>query len=75
MDLSNNFTKIPNMLLEAIMSSQLTAQELTVLLAVIRMTYGYHKKSETLPLGRLSAMVGRSPSQISKAVSSLSQSI
>jgi phage replication O-like protein O len=46
--LENGFTRICNELLEALCKSDFTATELKVCLAVIRLTYGFQKKSSQI---------------------------
>ena len=46
--LENGYTRIANELLEAAMSHSLTLRQLRVLLAVIRKTYGFNKKSDVI---------------------------
>ena len=47
-DLKNEFTKVPNILLEKLASSKLNGTQLRILNIVIRYTYGFHMDSHEL---------------------------
>ena len=69
--LEDGYTRIANELYEAIVASPLSARELKVVLAVIRKTYGYGKKSDPISLSQLSEITGLDRSHCGKAVRSL----
>lgn len=48
--MNTSFTQIPNELLDCLVSSRLRPAEKSILLLVIRQTYGYHKKSDRISL-------------------------
>lgn len=47
-DCDNGYTRIANELLEALLLADLTKNQIRVVLAVVRKTYGYHKKSDRI---------------------------
>lgn len=57
-DLDDGYTRIANELLEAVMSADLTARQLKVVLAIIRKTYGFGKKLDRITNTQISAMTG-----------------
>ena len=54
----NGYTRIANELLDALIRSRVPGQELRVLLAVIRKTYGFGKKEDRISYGQLAKMTG-----------------
>jgi phage replication O-like protein O len=67
----NGYVPIANELLEAIYKTDMTRNELRVLLCVIRYTYGYNAKSERLSLGFISSETGLAKSRVSEALNGL----
>lgn len=57
-DTDNGYTRIANELLEAVMSADLTARQLKVVLAVIRKTYGFGKKLDRITNTQIAAITG-----------------
>lgn len=57
-DTDDGFTRIANELLEAVMSADLTARQLKVILAVIRKTYGFGKKLDRITNTQIACMTG-----------------
>lgn len=57
-DTDDGFTRIANELLEAVMSADLTARQLKVILAVIRKTYGFGKKLDRITNTQIAAITG-----------------
>lgn len=57
-DTDDGYTRIANELLEAVMSSDLTARQLKVVLAVIRKTYGFGKKLDRITNTQIAAITG-----------------
>lgn len=57
-DTDDGFTRIANELLEAVMSADLTARQLKVVLAVIRKTYGFGKKLDRITNTQIAAITG-----------------
>lgn len=69
---NKGFTKFPNLLLEKLMTTDLTARELKVLLSVIRYTFGYHVEGgDRFSVTRLSELTGINRSNVSRALKSL----
>lgn len=54
----NGYTKIANELLEKLLLLRLPGNELRVCLAVIRLTYGYGKKSDAISYGQIAKAIG-----------------
>lgn len=48
-DIDDGYTRFANELLEAIASADLTARQLKVMLAYVRKTYGFNKKTDRIP--------------------------
>lgn len=69
--LRSNYTKIPNLLLEKLYSSDLTSRELKVCLLILRETFGWQKDSAPMTRKIISLKTGIHLSHVSKIVSSL----
>lgn len=54
----NGYTRIANNLLEAILGSKLTQNQMLITLAVIRKTYGYNKKNDWVSNSQLAELTG-----------------
>ncbi|MHB1176097.1 MAG: replication protein [Sulfuriferula sp.] len=67
----DGFTRIANELLDAIVQFDFSKRQYAVVLAVIRMTYGYNKKSDALSIWQIAGMTNIDRSHASKAVSEL----
>ena len=52
----NGYTKIANELLEAMIRTRIPGQEMRVMLAVLRFTYGYGKKQDQISYGQIAKM-------------------
>jgi len=52
------YTPIPNLLLEGIIKTKLSGTEISVILAVVRKTYGWHKTSDYISASQISSMTG-----------------
>lgn len=57
-DTDNGYTRIANELLEAVIGSGLTQNQLLITLAVIRKTYGYNKTADWVGNAQLSELTG-----------------
>jgi len=57
-DTDDGYTRIANELLEAVMSADLTARQLKIVLAVIRKTYGFGKKLDRITNTQIAAITG-----------------
>ena len=57
-DTDDGYTRIANELLEAVMSADLTARQLKVVLAVIRKTYGFGKKFDRITNTQIASITG-----------------
>lgn len=53
-DIDDGYTRFANELLEAIASADLTARQLKVMLAYVRKTYGFNKKTDRILLWLIS---------------------
>jgi len=67
----NGYTKIANELLDAVICFPFTRREYKIVLAVIRMTYGYNKTSDFITNWRLHKMTGISNQHVSNTLKSL----
>ena len=70
-DLDDGFTRIANELLEAVMHAGLSQHQLLVLMAVMRKTYGFNKKSDWVSNEQISVLTGILPHKCSAAKSAL----
>lgn len=66
-DTDNGFTRIANELLEAIASADLTARQLKLMLAYVRKTYGFNKKSDRIADEQIAQLTGLSRQNVNKA--------
>lgn len=66
-DLDDGYTRIANELLEAIASADLTARQLKLMLAYIRKTYGFNKKSDRIADEQIAQITGISRQNVNKA--------
>ncbi|MBD9419834.1 replication protein [Achromobacter sp. ACM04] len=64
-------TRLANELLEAMCLAGFSARQWAIVMAVVRKTYGYGKKSDDISLGQLSSMTGIAKPHASRAVNSL----
>lgn len=53
---NGNYTRIANAILDSLVSAPISTSELRIVLAVIRKTYGYQKKEDSLSLSQLCEM-------------------
>lgn len=70
-NLEDGYTKINNQILDDLMAASLTAAQFKIVLAVIRKTYGYNKKSDKISGSQLAGMVDLSKPKVAKALSAL----
>lgn len=70
-DLDDGFTRIANELLEAVMHAGLSQHQLLVLMAIMRKTYGFNKKSDWVSNEQLSDMTGLAATRCSTAKNEL----
>lgn len=66
-DTDNGYTRIANELLEAIASADLTARQLKLMLAYVRKTYGFNKKSDRIADDQIAQITGLSRQNVNKA--------
>lgn len=67
----DGYTPIANELLEAILLYNFTARQITIILALCRMTYGYSKKSDALSGWQIAKMTNIDRSHVSKTLEEL----
>lgn len=70
-NLDNGYLRISNELLEAIVLFDFTSRQLKVLLSLIRVTYGFNKKQDSISGWQLSKMTNISQQNISKTLKEL----
>lgn len=66
-ELDDGYTRIANELLESIASADLTARQLKLMLAYIRKTYGFNKKSDRIADEQIAQITGLSRQNVNKA--------
>ncbi|MEI7410092.1 replication protein [Pectobacterium aroidearum] len=66
-DIDDGYTRIANEMLEAIASADLTARQLKVMLAYVRKTYGFNKKTDRIADEQISQVTGLSRQNVNKA--------
>jgi len=69
----NGFTRLANELLEALARTRLAGQEYQTLLAIVRKTYGFGKKSDEISYGQLSQMTGINRPRLVSLIQSLKE--
>jgi phage replication O-like protein O len=67
----DGYTKFANELLEALARNRFPGQEYQIMLAVLRLTDGYHKDADTISYGQLSKMTGIDRRKVISLVQSL----
>lgn len=71
--LENGYTRIADELLEALCRAQLTARQYSVVLALVRKTYGYGKKRDQLSASQLEELTGIARSKIPAVLTELAR--
>ena len=66
-DFDDGYTRFANELLEAIASADLTARQLKVMLAYVRKTYGFNKKTDRIADEQIAQLTGLSRQNVNKA--------
>ena len=66
-DIDDGYTRIANELLESIASADLTARQIKLLLAYVRKTYGFNKKSDRIADEQIAELTGLSRQNVNKA--------
>ena len=69
--LENNFTQVPNEILEALARTHLSPNESKIVFLVIRKTYGWHKKSDWIALSQIEKGTGIARSNVCRYIKSL----
>ncbi len=69
--MEDGYTRIANELLEQVMSAPLTLREMRVVMAVIRLTYGWNRKQARVTGGLLAKLTGLPATKASQALSAL----
>ena len=69
--LEHGYTRIVNALLEALMRYPFSGGELRVIIAVIRLTYGWRKKSAPISTGQIARMTGMSHRHVKRLIADL----
>lgn len=70
-DCDDGYTRIANELLEAALCTELTVRQLKIVLAVIRKTYGFNKKTDRITNTQIEKMTGIHHTHICKAKNEL----
>ena len=66
-DIDDGYTRFANELLEAIASADLTVRQLKVMLAYVRKTYGFNKKTDRIADEQIAQLTGLSRQNVNKA--------
>jgi phage replication O-like protein O len=69
--LEDGFTRLANDLLDALVRAGLTARQWTVVMALVRKTYGFNKREDDIGLSQLVAMTGLDKANISRTLREL----
>lgn len=72
-NMSKGFTRVPNSILQTLMSGDLSKNELQILSVVLRMTIGFNRESAPISLGVIQNLTGIQSSRISAALNTLSE--
>jgi len=67
----DNYTKVPNEILEALARINLSSYEVRILLFIIRKTNGWQKKTDWISLSQLSQGTGIHKSHVCRTIKSL----
>lgn len=70
-DCKDGYTRIANELLDAVLSAELTARQLKIVMAVIRKTYGFNKKSDRITNTQIADITGIHHTHVCKAKNEL----
>jgi len=73
MNMNRNFTRIPNDVLEALCTLNVSGNEMRILLYIIRRTYGFNRDFAEIPLSEIASAVGMLASHVSRALKKLSE--
>ena len=71
--LEDGHTRIANELLEALLLARLTSRQWVIVMALVRKTYGYNKKTDDIGLVQLSDLTGLAKPHVSVAVRELEE--
>lgn len=69
--IENGFTRIANEIMEALMRTNLSAYQGRVLMAIVRLTYGWQKKEDSITNKRIVELTGLNKAHASRTVSEL----
>lgn len=67
----DGYTRLANELLDALLCAGLSSRQWAVVMAVVRKTYGFNKRSDDIGLGQLAAMTGIDKAHLSRTVREL----
>jgi phage replication O-like protein O len=67
----DGYTRIANELLDAILFARLGGQQLAVVMAVVRKTYGYNKRSDEIGLSQIHKMTNIDKANLSRTIGQL----
>lgn len=71
--MENGFIRIANELFDAILAGPITSQEMSVLLSIVRKTYGYGKKQDDVSASQLGKLCNMSRPHVTEALNSLAR--
>ncbi|MFC1694131.1 replication protein [Candidatus Latescibacterota bacterium] len=67
----NGYTRIANEIIENLIQHNLTSYQTRVLLAIIRLTYGWNRKTSSISVSQLSRMTGIAQPHLSRTLKEL----
>ena len=69
--LENGYIRIANDLMDALLSAPISGRQMKVIMAIIRKTYGFNKKTDDIGLSQLRDMTGINRPNLSRTIASL----
>lgn len=69
--LGNNFTQVPNEILEALARTYLSPNESKIVFLIIRKTYGWHKQTDWISLSQIVEGTGIAKPNVCRSIKSL----
>lgn len=71
--LDDGFTRIANELFDAILGARFTARQISVVMAIIRKTYGYNKKEDDMSASQIGALCAMNRTHVTETLNQLAR--
>ena len=71
LQLEDNYTQVPNEVLEALAMAQLSTNEFRITIFIIRKTYGWHKQTDWIALSQIVEGTGIAKPNVCRTLNSL----